>query len=73
MIVKNKRRRVQALPGRGPGLNIDFRPLGAQVLSGILIVLRMSQKAFFVFLWYIFLDYLRGMRIIGACLLRFAN
>ena len=31
----NKRRRVQALPGRGPGLNIDFRPLSAQVLSGL--------------------------------------
>ncbi len=31
----NKWRRVQALPGRGPGLNIDFRPLSAQVLSGL--------------------------------------
>ena len=31
----NKRRRVQALPGRGPGLFITFRPSGAQVPGGL--------------------------------------
>jgi len=34
--VYNKRRRVQALPGRGPGkFIIIFRPSGAQVPGGL--------------------------------------